>query len=261
MHGGVAGGARAKRLHSITLLTALLEYSEVGEIRAFVDSDELAGLERTAERRGFIPGGGVAWAFRMLRPTDLIWSFWVDHYLRGKERKPFDLLYWNADATNMPVRAHLYFMRQMYIEDRLRQPGGITLAGTPIDLSRIDVPAYVVGTREDHIAPWRGAWRSAQLLGGRTRFVLGESGHIAGIVNAPTRQKYGYHVATSAGADPEQWLAAAQAHAGSWWPDWQRWLGRHAGGLVAARTPGTRRLPALEDAPGSYVKQTIEQKD
>ena len=246
-----------RRLRSITLLTALLEYSEVGEIRAFVDEDELAALERTAGERGYIPGGGVAWAFRMLRPSDLIWSFWVDYYLRGKERKPFDLLYWNADATNMPARAHLYFMRQMYIHDRLREPGGITLAGTPIDLARIKVPAYVVGTREDHIAPWRATWRSAQLLGGRTRFVLGESGHIAGIVNAPAKGKYAYHVAARAAADAEQWLAATQAHAGSWWPDWQRWLSRHSGGTVAARAAGSRRLPAIEDAPGSYVQRRL----
>jgi polyhydroxyalkanoate synthase len=246
-----------KRIHSITLLTSLLEYSDVGEIRAFVDEDELASLECSAAGKGYIPGGGVAWAFRMLRPADLIWSFWVDHYLRGRERRPFDLLYWNADATNMPLNAHLYFMRNMYIENRLREAGGITLAGETIDLSRVRTPAYVVGTREDHIAPWRGVWRSASLLSGRVRFVLGESGHIAGIVNPPSRSKYGYHAGAHAGSDPAAWLADQTAHAGSWWPDWQRWLARHAGGQVSARAAGGRRLPAIEDAPGSYVMHRI----
>jgi len=246
-----------RRIRSMTLLTALLEYSDVGDIRAFVDEAELESLERSAAGKGYIPGDGVAWSFRMLRPGDLIWSFWIDYYLRGRERRPFDLLYWNADATNMPLKAHLYFMRRMYIENRLQEPGGITLAGEPIDVSAVETPAYVVGTREDHIAPWRGVWRSASLLSGPVRFVLGESGHIAGIVNAPSRSKYGYQVTSRLGRDPDAWLAAARAHAGSWWPDWQRWLARHAGGEVAARVVGGRRLPAIEDAPGSYVMRRI----
>ena len=247
-----------RRLSSMTMLTSLLEYSEVGEIHAFVDEGELAKLERSSARKGYIPGDGVAWAFRLLRPTDLIWSFWVDHYLLGKARRPFDLLYWNADATNMPLIAHLWFLRNMYVHDRLREPGVITLAGERIDLGRIETPAYVVGTREDHIAPWRGVWRSAQLLSGSSRFVLGESGHIAGIVNPPSRGKYGYHVASRGAADPDAWLASAHAHSGSWWPDWQRWLGRRAGGRVEARPAGGRRLRAVEDAPGSYVRRRID---
>jgi polyhydroxyalkanoate synthase len=194
----------------------------------------------------------------MLRPEDLIWSFWVDHYLRGEPRRPFDLLYWNADATNMPLTAHLYFMRAMYVENRLREPGGIELAGERIDLGRVHVPAYVVGTREDHIAPWRGVWRSARLLSGPVRFVLGDSGHIAGIVNPPAPAKYAYRAADGAAPDPDAWLAGARARAGSWWPDWQRWLGRQAGGRVAARRPGGRRAPALGDAPGSYVLRRLE---
>ena len=246
-----------RRLSSMTLLTALLEYSDVGDIRAFVNEDQLASLERSGAGKGYIPGDGVAWAFRMLRPTDLIWSFWVDNYLLGKARRPFDLLYWNADATNMPLDAHLWFMRNMYVHDRLCEPGRLALAGERIDLGGIETHAYVVGTREDHIAPWRGAWRSARLLSGPVRFVLGESGHIAGIVNPPSRGKYGYHVASRGAADPDTWLASAHAHAGSWWPDWQRWLARHAGGDVKARPAGTRRMPAIEDAPGSYVRRRI----
>jgi polyhydroxyalkanoate synthase len=248
------------RLSSMTLLTALLEYSEVGEIRAFVDEVSLARLERDSARKGYLPGDGVAWAFRMLRPTDLIWSFWVDNYLLGKQRKPFDLLYWNADATNMPLTAHLWFMRNMYVHDRLRQPGALELAGEAIDLGRIETPAYVVGTRDDHIAPWRCAWRSARLLSGSVRFVLGESGHIAGIVNPPSRSKYGYHVASGRAVNPDSWLASARTHAGSWWPDWQRWLARHAGGRVDARPAGGARLPAVEDAPGSYVRRRIDKR-
>lgn len=249
---------RDPRLHSITLLTALLDYGDVGEIRAFVDEDELARLERTGARKGYVPGRGVAWAFRMLRPNDLIWSFWIEQYLRGAEPKPFDLLYWNEDATNMPLRAHLDYMRKCYIENALREPGGLALAGESIDLGRVRTPAYVVATRDDHIAPWRSAFTSARLLAGRVRFVLGESGHIAGIVNPPTRTKYGYHVATERGDDPDVWLASARAHAGSWWPDWQRWLARHSGGRVRARSAGSARMPAIEPAPGSYVRRRIE---
>jgi polyhydroxyalkanoate synthase len=249
---------RDARLRSITLLTALLDYADVGEIRAFVDEDELARLERTGARKGYIPGGGVAWAFRMLRPGDLIWSFWIDQYLRGREPQPFDLLYWNEDATNMPLRAHLDYMRKCYIDNALREPGGVTLAGESIDLGRVRTPAYVVATRDDHIAPWRSAWRSARLFSGRVRFVLGESGHIAGIVNPPARTKYRYHVAAEGGDDPDAWLASARAHPGSWWPDWQRWLARHAGGAVRARSAGGKGAPAIERAPGSYVRRRIE---
>jgi polyhydroxyalkanoate synthase len=148
-------------------------------------------------------------------------------------------------------------MRTMYVHDRLRESGGITLAGAPLDLGRVDTPAYVVGTREDHIAPWRGVWRSARLLSGRVRFVLGESGHIAGIVNPPSRSKYGFRVAPADAAHPDAWHDAAYAHAGSWWPDWQRWLARRSGGQVPARAAGTRRLQAIEDAPGSYVRRRL----
>jgi polyhydroxyalkanoate synthase len=247
-----------RRIASATLLTALLDYSEVGDIRAFVDEEEMARLERASRPRGYIPGGNVAWGFRMLRASDLVWSFWIDHYLRGKDYQPFDLLYWNADTTNMPLEAHLYFLRRMYIENRLREPGGLELAGEAIDLGRVTVPAYVVGTREDHIAPWRGVWESARLLSGPVRFVLGESGHIAGIVNPPSRGKYGYHAGALDARGAEAWLADAKGSTGSWWPDWQRWLARRTGGRVAARAPGGRRLRPIEDAPGSYVRRRIE---
>jgi polyhydroxyalkanoate synthase subunit PhaC len=245
------------RIRSATLLTALLDYTDVGEIRAFVDDEEITRLEQRAARTGSIPGDGVAWGFRMLRPRDLVWSFWIDHYLRGKDYKPFDLLYWNADATNMPLRAHAWFMRRMYVENRLREPGGLTLASEPIDLAAVRVPAYVVGTREDHIAPWRGVHESARLLSGPVRFVLGDSGHIAGIVNPPARGKYAHRVADGVVPDPDAWLAQTPPVPGSWWPDWQRWLARHAGGRVPARPAGSRKLPGLEDAPGSYVRRRI----
>jgi polyhydroxyalkanoate synthase len=253
----LAARGERKRIRSATMLTALLDYTDVGEIRAFVDEEEIARLERRGEQKGYIPGDGVAWGFRMLRPRDLVWSFWIDHYLRGKDYRPFDLLYWNADATNMPLRAHTWFMRRMYVENRLREPGGITLAGEAIDLGAVRTPAYVVGTREDHIAPWRGVHASAQLLSGPVRFVLGDSGHIAGIVNPPARNKYAYRAADGTDFDADEWLADTPPVQGSWWPDWQRWLARHAGGRVPARPAGSRRLPALEDAPGSYVRRRI----
>ena len=193
----------------------------------------------------------------MLRANDLIWSFVVNNYLLGKDPFPFDLLHWNSDSTRMPASMHSFYLRSLYLRNLLREPGGITLAGTPIDITRVKVPAYFISTVEDHIAPWESTYAGAQLLRGPVRFVLGGSGHIAGIINPPAANKYGYWINDKLAAKPDDWLEHATQHPGSWWTDWARWVAGHAGASVAARTPGKGKYPALEDAPGSYVQQRI----
>jgi polyhydroxyalkanoate synthase len=190
----------------------------------------------------------------MLRANDLIWSFVVNNYLLGNEPFPFDLLYWNSDSTRMPARMHSFYLRRMYQENMLREPDALTLAGEKIDLRRIKVPAYFLSTREDHIAPWRSTYRGTQLLSGENRFVLAASGHIAGVVNPPEGGKYGHWINTELPADPDEWFRGATEMAGSWWPDWHRWVARQWKAQVAAREPGDGKLKPIEDAPGSYVK-------
>ena len=191
--------------------------------------------------------------FNMLRANDLVWSFVVNNYLLGNEPFPFDLLFWNSDSTRMPARMHSFYLRQMYQDNKLAEPGGIEMAGEPIDLGQVTVPAYFLSTREDHIAPWKSTYRGTQLLGGPMRFVLAASGHVAGVVNPPDGGKYNHWVAEHLPPTPEEWLEGATEMAGSWWPDWQRWvLGLNAE-KVAARDPERGGLPVIEDAPGRYV--------
>jgi polyhydroxyalkanoate synthase len=244
------------RIKSATLLTTMVDFADVGDIAVFMDDKQIAALERRMDAMGYLDGHSVASTFRMLRANDLVWSFFVNNYLLGKDPLPFDLLYWNSDSTRMPAAMHGYFMHNMYIENRLREPGGVVLAGVPIDVTQVDTPTYILSTREDHIAPWKTTYATSQLFSGPVRFVLGASGHIAGVVNTPARNKYGYWVGAEGEHPPsaDTWLAAAEHHQGSWWPDWNRWLGQHAGGRVPARVPGQGALAPIEDAPGSYVK-------
>ena len=181
----------------------------------------------------------------------------INNYLMGKDPFPFDLLYWNSDSTRMPRVMHSTYLRDMYQHNRLREPGGITLDGVPIDLATIDLPVYILSTREDHIAPWRSTYAATRLYRGPVRFVLAMSGHIAGVVNPPSAGKYGYFTGELA-ATPEAWLEGATAHDGSWWPDWDAWVSAHGSGEVPAREPGAGALPAIEDAPGRYVRVRIE---
>jgi len=244
-------------IRSATYLTTLIDYTDVGDVKVFVDEKQLERLERLGKAKGYLPGDNVAWGFRLLRAPDLIWTFVINHYMLGRDRVPFDLLFWNEDATNMPLSCHMYFMRNMYIDNKLRQPNAIQLAGEPIDVTRIETPAYILSTRDDHIAPWKTCYESTQLFSGRSRFVLGNSGHIAGVINPPTREKYGYRVGTGNPPDPDDWFSRAKEKPGSWWPDWVRWLRRYSGGRVKARTPGSKEYPPLEPAPGHYVRQMI----
>jgi polyhydroxyalkanoate synthase len=203
----------------------------------------------------------MATTFNMLRSNDLIWSFVINNYLMGKEPFPFDLLYWNSDSTRMPAAMHSFYLRNMYLHNRLREPGGVTLGGVPIDLGKVKVPSYFISTVEDHIAPWRSTYLGAKVLGGPVRFVLGGSGHIAGIVNPPAANKYGYWTNDALPATPDEYQQGAVQHQGSWWNDWQGWIAALNGDdRVPARTPGDGRLEAIEDAPGSYVAQRLDAK-
>jgi polyhydroxyalkanoate synthase subunit PhaC len=250
------------RVKSATFFTTMIDFQDPGDLGVFIDEVQLEALESSMQEKGYLEGKSMATTFNMLRANDLIWSFVVNNYLLGKEPFAFDLLYWNSDSTRMPARMHSFYLRNMYQENRLVRPGELEVGGVPIDLSTVKQPAYFISTREDHIAPWKATYAGSRLLGGTVRFVLGASGHIAGVVNPPAADKYGYWVnPRSKAADPEQWLASATRHEGSWWTDWDKWVSRHGGGQVPARVPGEGGLPALEDAPGSYVKVRATEGD
>jgi len=242
------------RIKSASYLTTMVDFCDTGEVSLFIDEQALDTLEERINERCFLDVKLVDVTFRTLRANDLGWSFFVNSYLLGKSPKPFDILYWNADSTNMPAAMHIFFMRNMYLHNRLREPGGITLAGVPIDVTVVDTPSYVFSTKEDHIAPWKSGYESAKLFAGPVTFVLGASGHIAGVINPPEKQKYGYWSIDGLSVDADTWLDSATEHPGSWWPHWMEWLTPYAGEMVPARTPGDGKLAPIEDAPGSYVK-------
>jgi polyhydroxyalkanoate synthase len=242
------------RIKTATFFVTMTDFQEAGELGVFIDEEQLRALEGKMEKRGYLDGSEMASTFNMLRANDLIWSFVVNNYLMGNEPFPFDLLYWNSDSTRMPAAMHSFYLRRMYQENLLCQPGGISLNNQEIDLSRIKVPAYFLSTREDHIAPWKSTYRGTQLLGGENRFTLAASGHIAGVVNSPDGGKYSYWTNETLAKDAETWLASATEIGGSWWPDWQRWILSHDKTEVPARQPGDRTLVPIEPAPGSFVK-------
>jgi polyhydroxyalkanoate synthase len=246
------------RIKSATFLVTLIDFRESGELGVFIDEEQLKALEEKMNKRGYLEGSEMATTFNMLRANDLIWSFVVNNYLMGNDPFPFDLLYWNSDSTRMPARMHSFYLRNMYQQNRLKDAGGITLAGTPIDVRRVKVPAYFVSTREDHIAPWRGTYLGCRLLGGEKRFVLAASGHIAGVVNPPEGGKYSHWINPDLPDEAEDWFKGATEIAGSWWPDWQRWIAAKDKRRVPARQPGSGKLTPIEDAPGSYVKVVLE---
>lgn len=241
------------RIKSATYFTTMVDFADAGELSVFIDEEQLAALEAKMNERGYLEGSEMATTFNMLRANDLIWSFVVNNYLLGKDPFPFDLLYWNSDSTRMPAAMHSFYLRSMYQENKLVEPGGITLKGVPIDLTTVETPTFILSTREDHIAPWTSTYAATQLYKGPVRFCLSASGHIAGVVNPPSAEKYCYWTNTKTPSDPEAWLRGAKKHDGSWWPEWQRWVARHGGGKVPARTPGDGKLKPMEDAPGSYV--------
>jgi polyhydroxyalkanoate synthase len=241
------------RVKTATFLVTLTDFDDAGELGVFIDEEQLNSLEEKMQRRGFLEGGDMAASFNMLRANDLIWSFVVNNYLLGNEPFPFDLLYWNSDATRMPPKMHSFYLRNMYQNNLLTKPGGISMKGVPIDLADIDIPVYFLSCREDHIAPWKSTYQGAKRFGGPVRFVLAASGHIAGVVNPPEGGKYNHFINKSLPEDADTWLEEATEVGGSWWSDWSRWVSSFDKTEVPARIPGKGKLKAIEAAPGSYV--------
>lgn len=249
------------RIAACTFFTAQVDFSEPGELGVFIDEDQLASVEEMMGKKGYLEGSEMATTFNMLRANDLIWSFVVNNYLLGKDPFPFDLLFWNADATRMPAAMHSYYLRNMYQQNLLVKPGGLTIDNVPIDLRKISIPVYLQAGKEDHIAPAKSVYKATQIFSGPVRFMLAGSGHIAGVVNPPRNKKYQHWLNETARNPPtlDEWKAGAQEFPGSWWNDWDKWLSAKSGPKVPARVPGAGGLAAIEDAPGSYVKaRTID---
>lgn len=240
-------------IHSATFLASMIDFSEPGDIAIFIDEQQIKKLENEMKSKGYLAGKFMASSFNSLRANDLIWSFFIKNYLRGKNPVPFDILYWNSDSTNMPATMHSQYLRWMYLHNDLATPGKIHLNHTPIDVSTIDIPTFFLSTEKDHIAPWQTTYIGFQLMSGPKRFVLGGSGHIAGIINAPGAKKYGYKVNNNIAPSAEQWLEHATEHSGSWWPEWLKWLKRNSGKLIQAQEIDQLPFTPLMDAPGSYV--------
>ena len=238
-----------------TYFVALTDFKDSGDLGVFIDEEQIKDLEKRMAETGYLDAADMATTFNLLRANDLIWSFVVNNYLLGKEPFPFDLLYWNSDSTRMPKAMHSFYLRNMYLENNLAKPGGICLAGVPIDLRTVTVPSYMISCREDHIAPWASTYEGAKLFAGPTRFILAGSGHIAGIVNPPSAKKYNYWTNDKKSKTADDWLKNATEHPGSWWTDWDSWLTPQSGKIVPARQPGAnKKFKIIEDAPGSYVK-------
>jgi polyhydroxyalkanoate synthase len=245
---------------SLTLLTTLLDFENTGVLDLFVDEASVKLREMTIGADapggpGLLKGKELATTFSFLRPNDLVWNYVVGNYLKGEAPPPFDLLYWNGDSTNLPGPMYCWYLRNTYLENKLRQPNATTVCGQKIDLRRIEAPVYIYASREDHIVPWTAAYASTRVLGGDKRFVLGASGHIAGVINPPAKGKRSHWTNAKLPASAQAWFDGATEHPGSWWPDWSQWLKRHAGKAVAApRSPGNRQFKPIEAAPGRYVK-------
>jgi polyhydroxyalkanoate synthase len=245
---------RRVRVTSATLLAAQVDFSQAGDLLVFVDEDQITALERDMQESGVLEGAKMAMAFNMLRSNDLIWSYVVSNYLKGQPPSSFDLLHWNSDATRMPAANHSYYLRNCYLENRL-STGSMVLDNTLLDLSKVKVPIYNLATREDHIAPAESVLYGSQFFGGPVKYVLSGSGHIAGVVNPPSAGKYQFWTNdTTKDVKLAEWLKDAREHKGSWWPDWREWLASIDAEEVPARAIGSRDLPPIEDAPGSYVR-------
>ena len=243
-----------ERIASATLFASQVDFTYAGDLKVFVDEEQIASLEKRMAERGYLDSRSMATVFNLLRSNDLLWPYVINNYLKGKAPFPFDLLYWNSDATRMPAANHSFYLRNCYLDNKIVE-GKVTIDDTPIDLKAVKVPIYNLATREDHIAPAKSVMFGSKFFGGDVRFVVAGSGHIAGVINPPGKNKYQYWTGRKPrGADIDQWFAKAKEHPGSWWPDWLAWLTKQSPSKVAARMPGTGTLKALEDAPGSFVK-------
>ncbi|MEX0959440.1 MAG: class I poly(R)-hydroxyalkanoic acid synthase [Burkholderiales bacterium] len=247
---------RRKRAHSLSLLATMLDFSDTGDISVYVDEAYVERCEAEYQAGGLMPGSRLAATFATLRANDLVWNFVVNNYLMGREPKPFDLLYWNSDGSNLPGPLYAFYLRNMYLENNLRVPGRLRLCGADVDLGKLQLPAYVFAAREDHIVPWESAYHTARLLGPRTEFVLGASGHVAGVVNPASLNRREFWTGGSLVRDPRQWQAMTQRQPGSWWRHWSAWLAARSGKTrPAPRATGSRQYQPTEPAPGRYVKE------
>jgi polyhydroxyalkanoate synthase len=249
---------RRAPIKTATFYTTLLDFSEPGEIGMFINETTISALEKQMDMLGYFDGRQMSFSFNVLKENDLFWSFFVNNYLKGERPAAFDLLYWNTDSTNLPAATQSYYLRNMYLCNKLIEPNGIEIDGVKIDLSKIDQPKYFVSASQDHIALWKATYKGATVVKGDTRFVLGGSGHIAGIVNPPHKKKYGYSTNEALPATPEEWYEGSTQHEGSWWLDWKEWIVKQNGEkMVPAREPGSGKLEIIEDAPGTYVCKRI----
>ena len=242
------------RIHSATYFTTQVDFSEAGDLLVFVDEEQLDSLDKRMEKAGYLDASDMAMTFNMLRSNDLIWSFVINNYLLGRKPAAFDLLYWNNDSTRMPIAMHSYYLREMYLKNKLVQPGEITLNGIPVDLSGIKIPIFLQSSKDDHIAPYPSVYKATRHYSGPVTFMLAGSGHIAGVINSPEMNKYYYYTNAKVSADVEEWIDSAKYHEGSWWPYWHQWLYRKSGPKVPARIAGDGALEVIEDAPGRYVR-------
>jgi polyhydroxyalkanoate synthase len=251
----VMGARGDERIGSVTLLATLLDYRDSGDLGTLIDEQYVRAREAGLAAGGVVPGWEIGMSFASLRANEFIWSAVVKNYLKGETAPAVDLLYWTNDQPNLPGAWFLYYIRNMYLENNLARPGCLKVGGTPVDLGRIDVPAYVFGAREDHIVPWQCTYASTHLLGGEVEYVLGASGHVAGVVNPPAAGKRNHWIGGERAGDAERWLASAESRPGSWWPHWSAWLARRSGAPVAARALAAHaKYPPIEPAPGRYVR-------
>lgn len=245
------------RVKSSTFFATLLDFSDPGEIGAYINEQMVQALETYIDKVGYYDGRFIALSYSSLKENNLIWSYFVNNYLKGEQPMPFDLLYWNSDSTNLPAAMYQYYLREIYINNNLREPNALTIAGTPIALTSIDTPSMFISTQQDHIALWKATYAGFEQFGGEKHFVLGQSGHIAGIINPPEAGKYGYYLNDTDADTPEDWFQGAEHHRGSWWPQWQSWVSRFQGKDVVPRVPGDGQLDVIDAAPGSYVKKRL----
>ncbi len=248
-----------ERINSLTFFTTMFDFSEPGEVGTYLTKQMLPIVEQSVHTNGYLDGRILGLGFSLLRENNLFWSFFIENYLKGKDPMPFDILYWNSDSTNVPARAFLFYLDNMYLNNKLIEQGQVVVNDVPVDLKNVTVPTYCLAAQADHIVLWQAAYKSAQALGGETRFVLTESGHVAGVINPESKGKYGHWTNDESPQTPTDWLAGAVQQDGSWWSDWKGWLKGKSGDMVKARKVGNKKkYPALEEAPGTYVKRRLD---
>lgn len=253
-YSGYAAGEQDASLNTASYLATLFDFENSGDLQVFIDEKQLDDIESRTHAQGYLDGETLARTFNILRANDLIWSFVINNYLLGEEPLAFDLLYWNSHSTNLPATMYTYYLRNMFHRNLLIQPGGLTIKGRPLNLSQTTTPTFILNTKDDHIAPWWCGYAGTKVFKGPTKFLLGGSGHVAGIFNHPTSGKYGYWTNDNLTGDYKSWFEQAKMNPGSWWGEWLEWMKKFNKKMVPARTPGSKKYQPLEDAPGSFVK-------